>query len=129
MTEQKPLKGIFKPVSKDDPAIDMEFLREATGGDRDFEHELFILFLDSTKTSINKFEQACKEKNEDEWYSMAHSIKGASSSIGAFYLSKISEYAQLHPKEEYEKKTKVLADLKVEFQRVADFINMEMAKK
>lgn len=127
--EQKALKGIYKPVTKDDPALDMEFLREATLGDRDFERELFILFLDSTKVTIDRLEQAFKNKDNDAWYSMAHSIKGSSSSIGAFYLSKISEYAQLHPKEENDKKSKVLADIKAEFQRVVEFINREMIKK
>lgn len=127
--EQKPLKGIHKPVTKDDPAVDLEFLREATLGDHDFENELFTLYLDSTKGHVDKLEKAFKDKDNDEWYSMAHTIKGGSSSVGAFYLAKICEYAQLHPKEEDEKKVKVLADIKAEFQRVTDFINKELARK
>lgn len=117
-----------KKISRTDPAIDLDFLRDVTGNDRDFEKELFVLFLDSSKTSISKLETALADNNEDAWYAVSHSLKGASASIGAFYLAQISEYAQTHPKDEREKKSVVLSDIKAEFQRVADSINKEMAK-
>lgn len=109
-------------------AIDMEFLRSVTGEDVEFEKELFILFIDSAKNNISKMEKSLVDSNENAWYMASHAFKGASASIGAFELSKALEYAQNHPKDNYKDKTKILENVKDEFEKVADFINNEFLK-
>jgi HPt (histidine-containing phosphotransfer) domain-containing protein len=110
-------------------AIDIEFLKSITGDDAAFEKELFILFLDSSKTNILKMEKALAESSSNDWYMASHALKGASASIGAFDLSKILEYAQTHPKDEDKDKVKVLTDIKKELSRVELFINEELLKR
>ena len=65
----------------------------------------------------------------NSWYMASHAFKGAAASIGAFDLSKILEYAQKHPEENYEQKTELLKKIKDELALVIKFINEEMTKK
>ncbi|MES2678142.1 MAG: Hpt domain-containing protein [Pseudomonadota bacterium] len=121
-------KSAAKKTAKKEPAIDMDFLKDVTGGDRVFEKELFALFLDSAQNNISKMEKALTENNNDGWYMAAHSLKGASASIGAFPMSKALEYAQTHPKDDFKNKTNVLVDIRAELAKVAEFINQEISK-
>lgn len=109
-------------------AIDMSFLRTVTGEDINFERELFMLFIDSAKTNIDKMDKSLVDSDSNAWYMASHALKGASASIGAFDLSRALEYAQTHPKDNYKDKTRVLDDIKVEFRKVAEFINEELSK-
>ncbi len=109
-------------------AIDIEFLKSITGDDVSFEKELFILFLDSSKSNIIKMEKALAGSDNNGWYMASHALKGASASIGAFDLSKVLEYAQTHPKDEDKEKIRVLAEIKTELTRVETFINDEFLK-
>ncbi len=117
-----------KKILKKDSAIDMDFLKDVTGGDRVFEKELFILFLDSAQNNISKMEKSLIDNSNDAWYMAAHSLKGASASIGAFAMSKALEYAQTHPKDDFKNKMSVLTDIRTELAKVAEFINQEISK-
>jgi HPt (histidine-containing phosphotransfer) domain-containing protein len=109
-------------------AVDIEFLKSITGDDVAFEKELFILFLDSSKSNILKMEKALADSDNNGWYMASHALKGASASIGAFDLSKVLEYAQTHPKDDDKDKVRVLTDIKKELTRVELFINEEFLK-
>ncbi len=109
-------------------AIDVDFLRSIIENDIEFEKELFAIFTDNAKRNIEKMEEAIRSANDNSWYMASHAFKGASASIGAFELSKILEYAQKHPEENYEQKTQLLNKVKEELAMVIKFIKEEMAR-
>jgi HPt (histidine-containing phosphotransfer) domain-containing protein len=106
--------------------IDVEFLREIIDNDREFEKELLNIFLENAQRNMAKMEEALNAGDNNSWYMAAHAFKGASASIGAFGLSQMLEYAQKHPEENVEQKSKILADVKNEFKAVHDFIKQEL---
>lgn len=110
------------------PTMDMDFLKEMTSGDEAFKKELCLLFFDSANGNIAKMEKSLADNDNDLWCKASHSLKGASSSIGAFQMSKILKYAQEHSKENLKNKTKIFDDLKVEFAKVVELINNEIYK-
>ncbi len=122
MENNNATKGVQK-------AIDVEFLRSIIENDFEFEKELFAIFTDNAQHNIEKMEDAIKKSNDNSWYMASHAFKGASASIGAFDLSKILEYAQKHPDENYEQKTKLLNKIKDELSLVIKFINEEAPKR
>jgi HPt (histidine-containing phosphotransfer) domain-containing protein len=107
--------------------LDMEFLRQVTGSDIEFEKELFLIFLESSRNNLEKMEKSIADKNDTNWHLAAHSFKGASASIGAFDLSKTLELAQYHPKGLFEEKAALLKKIQTEFDLVTDFINKQIA--
>jgi len=108
--------------------LDIEFLRQVTGNDIEFEKELFLIFLESSKSNLEKMEKAISDESDTSWHLASHSFKGAAASIGAFGLSKILELAQFHPKGLFEEKADLLEKIKAEFDLVSDFINKYIAK-
>jgi HPt (histidine-containing phosphotransfer) domain-containing protein len=110
-------------------AVDVEFLRSIIENDFEFEKELFTIFIDNANRNIEKMDHAIMHSGDNSWYMAAHAFKGASSSIGAFELSKILEYAQKHPEENYEQKTELLKKIKQELQLVMDFISEELLER
>ena len=110
-------------------AVDVEFLRSIIENDVEFEKELFAIFTDNAHRNIEKMEDAIKSSNDNSWYMASHAFKGAAASIGAFDLSKILEYAQKHPEENYEQKTELLRKIREELGAVIQFINQEMMNK
>ena len=109
-------------------AIDVEFLRSIIENDVEFEKELFAIFTENAERNVEKMEEAIKTSNDNSWYMASHAFKGAAASIGAFDLSKILEYAQKHPEENYEQKTELLKKIKEELVLVVSFINNELLK-
>lgn len=109
--------------------IDVEFLRSIIENDAEFEKELFAIFTDNAGRNIEKMEEAVKSSNDNAWYMASHAFKGAAASVGAFDLSKILEYAQKHPEENYEQKTELLRKVKEELALVTKFINEEIVAK
>lgn len=107
--------------------IDISFLRQVTGSDTEFEKELFTIFLESSRSNLEKMEKSIVDKDDASWHLAAHSFKGSSASIGAFDLSKILELAQYHSKGMFEEKAILLEKIKVEFNLVIDFINKQIA--
>ncbi|NBV07327.1 MAG: hypothetical protein EBS06_08885 [Proteobacteria bacterium] len=110
-------------------AIDVEFLRSIIENDVEFEKELFAIFTENANRNVEKMEDAIKSSNDNSWYMASHAFKGASASIGAFDLSRILEYAQKHPEENYEQKTELLRKVKEELALVISFINEELLSK
>ncbi len=106
--------------------IDFELLRDIIADDFEFKKELFAIFVENAHRNLEKMENAIKNSDLNSWYMASHAFKGASSSIGAFELSNVLEYAQKHLEEDEEKKTELLKKAKSELQLVIEFINEEM---
>ncbi len=113
-------------MSKENKAIDIEFLRSVIEDDIEFEKELFAIFTENAERNIAKMEEAIKKSDNNSWYMASHAFKGAAASIGAFELSRNLEYAQKHPEDNAEDKNKILLKVRAEFKLVLEFINQQI---
>lgn len=108
-------------MSETKSPIDQNFLSEVSGGDLSIEKEIFDTFFESCNKLLTQMEQAMKSGDANDWHLCAHSLKGASGSVGAFDLSNLFGYAQEHPKETLEQKQEVLKKIKAELGLVTEF--------
>jgi two-component system sensor histidine kinase/response regulator len=69
------------------PAIDLEALRQITGGDAEFERELAETFVASGDAALAEIIAALKVSDYDTVRKRAHALKGASANIHAVSLS------------------------------------------
>jgi CheY-like chemotaxis protein/HPt (histidine-containing phosphotransfer) domain-containing protein len=69
------------------PAIDLEALRQVTGGDAEFERELADTFVASGDQALADIIAALKASDYDTVRKRAHALKGASANIYAISLS------------------------------------------
>ncbi len=114
-------------MSEDKKAIDLNFLKEIIGDDKEFENELFAIFLENAQQNLTKMQDSIKNKDNKSWYMASHAFKGAAASIGAFGLSQALEYAQKHPEDNDESKNEIIQNIKIQYDLVADFIKKQMS--
>lgn len=103
-------------------AIDSSYLYQLAGLDKKFKGELFAIFKENAKKNLKKMEEATEVNNKVEWYMAVHAFKGASSSIGAFFLAKLLENAQRKPDAPKEDKRNLLIKTKIELDLVFRYI-------
>ena len=72
------------------PAIDLEALRQITGGDAEFERELADTFVASGDQALADIIAAMKANDYDTVRKRAHALKGASANIHAVSLSAVA---------------------------------------
>jgi two-component system, sensor histidine kinase and response regulator len=72
------------------PAIDLEALRQITGGDAEFERELADTFVASGDQALADIIAALKTNDYDTVRKRAHALKGASANIHALSLSSVA---------------------------------------
>lgn len=65
------------------PVLDRDYLREISGGDKEFEQEILQLFLEDAKEKVEKMADAINLGDLDTLKSYAHTLKGSSGSTGA----------------------------------------------
>lgn len=116
-------------ISQSKKPIDVEFLRSVIESDLEFERELFKIFIENGNRNIEKLEDSFDPSRYNFWYMAAHAFKGSSASVGAFDLSKILEDAQRSAEENIEVKSKIVEDVKKEFKKVCDFIDIYLASR
>lgn len=109
-------------------AIDLEFLRGIIENDKEFERELFEIFVENAKKNIEKLEEAIVASDNDSWYMAAHAFKGAATSVGAFNLAESLETAQQSPDESTAIKKNILKNIKDDFELVLNFIHKNITK-
>lgn len=117
-----------KASQVDNQAIDIEFLRGIIENDKEFEKELFEIFVENAKKNIEKLEEAIVASDNDSWYMASHAFKGAATSVGAFDLAETLETAQQSPDENGSIKKEILKNIKDDFELVLNFINRNIAK-
>lgn len=101
------------------PAIDLERLREASGGDEEFERELLQLFREDSEHQLMLIETAYRAGMLPELKRAAHTIKGASSNVGAAGVQQISlQIEQLATKGSTEALAEAVSKLRSELGRV-----------
>ena len=72
------------------PEIDLQALRQLTGGDAEFERELADTFVASGDQALADIIAALKVKDYDTVRKRAHALKGASANIHAQSLSTVA---------------------------------------
>ena len=72
------------------PAVDLEALRQITGGDAEFERELADTFVASGDQALADIIAALKTNDYDTVRKRAHALKGASANIHAVGLSTVA---------------------------------------
>ncbi len=111
-----------KSIHDENPTIDLEFLSGIIENDKEFEKELFEIFIENAKKNIDKLESATDIGNDSDWYMASHAFKGAATSIGAFNLAETLEEAQQSPGKSVAIKKAILVKIKDEFDKVLLFI-------
>ena len=73
--------------------LNLENLREITGGDKEIEFELFEEYKTSSKNLLGVL-QSCIHEDNEKWRETAHALKGISVLLGADYLGSLAKTAQ-----------------------------------
>jgi HPt (histidine-containing phosphotransfer) domain-containing protein len=88
--------------------LDLEYLNSIIEDDKEFEKELFKIFIENSLKNIIKLEEAITNNDVNSWYMASHGFKGASSSIGAFELARNLDLAQKNLEETPERKKQMI---------------------
>lgn len=112
-----------KPDALPTSPVDIKYLQEITGGEKEFEKEITALFLTDTSKRLSGLKKAIDEEKASDLEREAHTIKGAGLNIGAH---KLGEFALALEKKgrsgSFEDAQNMLAELEAEFQRVRLFL-------
>jgi HPt (histidine-containing phosphotransfer) domain-containing protein len=102
--------------------LDLDYLESIIEDDKEFEKELFKIFIENSLKNINKLEEAVANNDNNSWYMASHGFKGASSSIGAFELAKQLDFAQKNLEENPQRKKQMIEKIKEELEHVMFFL-------
>lgn len=103
--------------------VDMERLREASMGDRDFEQILLAAFVEEAEIQCREIAEAVRNGSQEALTSAAHSLKGSSANVGAEEVRRICAVLErLDPQADTDGARILAADLEMEFRRVLDFM-------
>jgi HPt (histidine-containing phosphotransfer) domain-containing protein len=105
--------------------VNLENLRDMTGGDPAFEQELFQVFLESAEECLTALQTLCETGKDMEWRTQAHALKGMCLNLGANKLGEMSANAQANYMSPPEQKTEMLAGLRAEFDAVKQFLQSQ----
>lgn len=107
------------PMTKLRPPIDLTHFRSFTEGDAQLERELGSLYL---STAAVYFDEICRAVRENrDWRSAAHALKGASANIGARDIAALAEQSEHNlPSGE------TLAQLRSSIEDVRDFFERRL---
>lgn len=90
-------KAEVKPLSVQPPEInifDFDHLNKMSMGDKEFEKELISTYFEDVKARIKNLEDHLTEKNKEKIISEAHTIKGASYSVGAKKVGDVAMFIE-----------------------------------
>ena len=73
-------------ASQDHPVLDLERLRLTSGGDEGVQREIIALFMEDTRLRVAELAEASQRGETAALHREAHTIKGASATIGALRM-------------------------------------------
>ncbi|MGE4351951.1 MAG: Hpt domain-containing protein [Bdellovibrionales bacterium] len=103
-------------------AVNLENLREMTGGDSALEKELFDVYVSSSDDCLKALEANQGAGQEETWRTQAHAWKGMSLNLGAEPLGQLCAQAQMNHLATPEEKAKMLEAIKAEYDKVKQFL-------
>ncbi len=103
--------------------IDLERLKEFTGGDQHFAKEIIGFFLSDTFLYLNELEEAINNQDIEKVQYLAHKIKGSSANIGIKYMPEISARIELFSTNNLKVSQELTLELKQIFNQVKTYIS------
>ncbi len=76
--------------------IDWAFIQDLSGGEEDYEKELWQAYFESFEEVLPKMESSAEVNDGESWVRWAHRLKGSSGNIGATGLYEKCAYAEFH---------------------------------
>lgn len=108
-------------------AVDFSRIQETSGGDIEFEHELFQLFLEDSTARMATLKTALAEGDVTRVHLEAHTLKGAGVNVGTAKFHEIAaDLEQLEAQELGSRGQALLVDLEAEHARVRSEISAYM---
>ncbi len=103
--------------------VNLENLREMTGGDPDLEKELFSVYLQGSEDCLTAMQASTGGGQEETWRAQAHAWKGMSLNLGAAALGALCAQAQMNPQASEADKKALLAQITDEYAKVKAFLS------
>lgn len=109
--------------------IDLAHLARYTGGDAQLDSEVLDLFVSQCAGQLRRLEAQLAAPDPKTWREIAHSLKGASSGIGAFALAEAAAKAEvLDPGAEHAGAAEVLHALRRHADIVKTFVDAYLGR-
>ncbi len=102
--------------------VDLSTLYTISGGDVEFERQIFNEFMSSFDEKFQVMRDHCANGNREDWETTAHSIESLSTTIGANKLSELCGFVQNHADAPAEVKSYFLSKIESEYDLVREFI-------
>ena len=102
--------------------VNLDNLREMTGGDETVERELFNVFLDSSNKCLTALQASTTAGQEETWQTEAHAWKGMSLNLGAEKLGELCACAQMNNRASPEEKARMLNEISQEYDKVKQYL-------
>lgn len=102
--------------------VNLDNLREMTGGDPTLEAELFGVYLSAAEDCLRAMKGALAPGQEEDWRAQAHAWKGMSLNLGAEALGALCAQAQQNPNAPQDKKTDMITAIETEYERVKAYL-------
>ena len=103
--------------------MDFGRMQETSDGDKDFEYELFTIYLEDCADRLQKVRDAVQDGNADCLHREAHTIKGSSANVGTTRLHELALALESADISDADGATSALiSQLDEEFERVKDAI-------
>lgn len=112
------------PQAGEPEAVDLEVLREATGGDRDLMQELARLYLNDADLQLRALDDALENKELDRLRRLGHALCGSSAQVGAREAAEIFRELEAAAREgDADRIRSAIARGTAEFERVREVLS------
>ncbi len=103
--------------------VDAMRVRKASGGDSDFEREIWQLFVEETAKDLSVLEEALGAGDNRTARRAAHTVKGAGKTIGASDFSAVAARLEsLAASDQLEEAKNGVPELRQQYERICDFL-------
>lgn len=109
-------------TTQDNTPMNLDRLKEFTDGDKAAAERVINLFLKRGEETLNVMAENCDKKPNKLWRDAAHTLKGASGSLGANRLYQLCIEAEENYDREFDDKVAILQSLEHEFLNLSDYL-------
>lgn len=117
----------LKPEASESVPVETRRVREASGGDAEFERELYELYLGDGQRYIEAIEGAAQRQDADAMRRAAHTLKGSSANVGAKGIQELAHALEQNGANgDLDGVGALLSQLKAEFDVVREFLRVHV---
>lgn len=121
-----PIERLPEAPTADSIPLNLDYLHEVSGNDREFEQELLGVFLRDLQGHLTALETAAAQEDWQTLERRAHQVKGASSNVGAEVLNRLCKQLESAAKQ---KNTGEVGVLLVELRRASERLSQFWAEQ